>query len=196
MVNVARSFWTVLNQICYKEFYNIEVKVRTASLWFWDHVTSSLISLSLRGHNNKTGLPWSMPNADQCRSKLWHWSQCRSIPINAMILIGIDPRSPDKNRQQRVQSVNHVYKWWWWTSETFESPDHILWIDGSPQIIEWLYCKIFLRDQSCAASILLLLSTVAPPRMDIISLLLGPRHSHTRTSSGFIARFFPVCFDF
>ncbi len=54
-----------------------------------------------------TGLPRSMPNADQCRSKFWHWSQCRSIDrhwsaligndrhwetfrINAMILIGID----------------------------------------------------------------------------------------------------------
>ncbi len=42
MVDVARSFWTVLNQIFYEEFYNIEVKVGTASLWFWDHVTSSL----------------------------------------------------------------------------------------------------------------------------------------------------------
>ncbi len=29
-----------------------------------------------------TGLPRSMPNADQCPSKFWHWSQCRSIPIN------------------------------------------------------------------------------------------------------------------
>ncbi len=36
----------------------------------------------------KTFLPRSMPNADQCRSKSWHWSElplnadhCRSIPI-------------------------------------------------------------------------------------------------------------------
>ncbi len=24
-----------------------------------------------------------LPNADQCRSKFWHWSQCQSIPINS-----------------------------------------------------------------------------------------------------------------
>ncbi len=37
-----------------------------------------------------TGLPRSMPNADQCRSKSWHWSEmplnanhCRSMPINS-----------------------------------------------------------------------------------------------------------------
>ncbi len=30
-----------------------------------------------------SGLPWSMPNADQCRSKFLHWSQCQSIQINA-----------------------------------------------------------------------------------------------------------------
>ncbi len=46
-------------------------------------------------------LPRSLPNADQCRSKFWHWSRCRSIPtnadrhlkafrINAMILNGVD----------------------------------------------------------------------------------------------------------
>ncbi len=30
-----------------------------------------------------TGIPWSMPNADQYRSKFLHWSQCRSMPISA-----------------------------------------------------------------------------------------------------------------
>ncbi len=30
-----------------------------------------------------SGLPQSLPNADQCRSKLQYWSQCRSIPIIA-----------------------------------------------------------------------------------------------------------------
>ncbi len=30
-----------------------------------------------------TGLPRSMPHADQSRTTLLHWSQCRSIPINA-----------------------------------------------------------------------------------------------------------------
>ena len=30
-----------------------------------------------------TGLPLSMPNANQCRSKFWHWSQCRSMSINS-----------------------------------------------------------------------------------------------------------------
>ena len=30
------------------------------------------------------GLPRSMPNADQCRSKRWHGSQCWSILINAV----------------------------------------------------------------------------------------------------------------
>ena len=30
----------------------------------------------------KSGLPRSMPNADQCRSKFWHWSQCRLRDIS------------------------------------------------------------------------------------------------------------------
>ena len=32
-----------------------------------------------------SGLPRSMPNANQCRSKLWQWSRCWSIQINADI---------------------------------------------------------------------------------------------------------------
>ncbi len=42
----------------------------------------------------RDSLSWSMPNADQCRSKLHYWSQCRSIKINAdhadQFLINID----------------------------------------------------------------------------------------------------------
>ncbi len=37
--------------------------------------------------NEKAGLPWSMSNADQCRSKSWHWSK---IILNWEELIGND----------------------------------------------------------------------------------------------------------
>ncbi len=76
-----------------------------------------------------TRLPRSMPNADQCRPKFWHWSQCWSIPIgidrhweeligndrhwealwiNAMILIAID------RHWAPIEGVLHViacYPW-------------------------------------------------------------------------------------
>ena len=66
------------------------------------------------GYNKSTRLPWSMPNANQCRSKschwsetpinddhcqsisiksfwlIWHWLELIGIRINARILIGID----------------------------------------------------------------------------------------------------------
>ncbi len=59
------KFWTVLNQIFYKEFYNIKVKVGTASLWFWDHVTYSLMLLDTyagKSYKHQTPLRQSISN--------------------------------------------------------------------------------------------------------------------------------------
>ncbi len=58
-------------------------------------VPHTLEDIRSRDSEDVSGLPRSMPNADQCRSKSWHWSQCRSIPINAdqfrsILLIGIE----------------------------------------------------------------------------------------------------------
>ena len=52
----------------------------------WEyHLTQKLVVLILM-----TRLPWSMPNADQCRSKLLHWSLLGSMPQFRSALIGID----------------------------------------------------------------------------------------------------------
>ncbi len=56
-----------------------------------------------------------MPNADQCRSKFWHWSQCRSVPINA--LRGISDRCHDFDRHWSALGIDrgsHGFSWAVW----------------------------------------------------------------------------------
>ncbi len=73
-----------------------------------------------------SGLARSMPNADQCRSKSWHWSEMPlnrhwseliDIGINARILIGIDRHwsalgidqgSPVDVYDVRIRAIMHV----------------------------------------------------------------------------------------
>ncbi len=64
----------------------VEYKIKPFSIAI---TTSAWDSATWPAHRI-TGLPLSMPNADKCRSKFWHWSQCRSIPIDSSQLIGID----------------------------------------------------------------------------------------------------------
>ncbi len=53
-------------------------------------------------------LPWSMPNADQCRSKFWNWSQCRSILINADQFLSISLNSDQcRSMPDQAELIQH-----------------------------------------------------------------------------------------
>ncbi len=61
----------------------------------------------------KSGLPGSMANADQCQSKFWHWSEYRSMSINAdqcqIKQIGID-------HHWEAFWINQCHDYWHWSA--------------------------------------------------------------------------------
>ena len=58
-------------QRCWKSMIWVHVIVCVTWTVYLNHTNTTL--------TDSTGLPPSMPIADQCQSKFWHWSQCRSM---------------------------------------------------------------------------------------------------------------------
>ncbi len=93
------SVYCMLIPDSYKyKLHVMHCKKQTLALFFYLGAIKSLGSFIYKWWYKLiyTGLPRSMPNAinaNQCWSKFWHWSQCRSIPINAdqcRSMIGIE----------------------------------------------------------------------------------------------------------
>ncbi len=55
---------------------------RLAYFWAFRLLWPDNIWLKITPNGLYTGLPWSMPNANQCQWKFWHWSQFKFLSIS------------------------------------------------------------------------------------------------------------------
>ncbi len=98
------------------------------------------------------GLPRSMHNADKCRSKFWHWSQFRSIPINVLLMpwSGIDRnweelRGIDRHWLAMIGIERHFGSMPWFWSALISIDRHWAMIEG---VLYMRYSRLTLM-QKC-----------------------------------------------